>query len=140
MLEFIQLEKNKEALNKRIHEDERYKQLSEESAQAIKVLTHSDFTIHKEEGGTVDMCKALDDMKKEAREEALKEAAEDKKKALKSAAEDKENALKSAKNEDIKAAYKLAKIMDPDATEKTIIRNLAKVYHKTQKAIRSIVL
>ena len=64
------------------------------------------------------MCKALDDMRKEAREEGREEALSD----------------------SIRASYSIAKKMNPDATEECIIRNLAEVYHKTQKAIRSIVL
>ena len=65
VLEFIRLSGDKEKLDVLVHSDRRYRSLDRESANLINVVTRSKLTIDEQEE-EIDMCKAIDDMRKES--------------------------------------------------------------------------
>lgn len=64
--------KDKDRLRQAITADSRFAALEQRAGQVIKILTGSDFEIKKEEEETINMCKALEDLKEEGREEGQK--------------------------------------------------------------------
>lgn len=68
VLKYVKHSKSKEDLGRMVSEDARYRELGAESAALINVATSSRLAIHEREG-KVDMCKAIDDMRQESREE-----------------------------------------------------------------------
>lgn len=64
--------KDKDRLRQAITADSRFAALEQRAGQIIKILTGSDFEIKKEEE-TINMCKALEDLKEEGREEGREE-------------------------------------------------------------------
>lgn len=63
--------KDKDRLRQAITADSRFASLEQRAGQVIKILTGSDFEIKKEEE-TINMCKALEDLKEEGRIEGLR--------------------------------------------------------------------
>lgn len=70
ILKFIKNSKNKDKLIKIIKEDIGYKKISKEAFTIINEITNTEIKIENEEG-ELDMCKAIDDMKKQAKEEGI---------------------------------------------------------------------
>ena len=68
VLLFIKYSKDKDRLRQAIAADSRFASLEQRAGQVIKILTGSDFEIKKKEE-TINMCKALEDLKEEGREE-----------------------------------------------------------------------
>ena len=68
VLLFIKYSKDKDRLRQAITADSRFASLEQRAGQVIKILTGSDFEIKKEEE-TINMCKALEDLKEEGRVE-----------------------------------------------------------------------
>ena len=71
VLLFIKYSKDKDRLRQAITADSRFASLEQRAGQVIKILTGSDFEIKKEEE-TINMCKALEDLKEEGRIEGLR--------------------------------------------------------------------
>ena len=67
VLQYIKYSKDKEKLQEIIHKDDRFRCIDEDSANLIFVTTNSKFH-YETQGGQVDMCKAIDDMRNEAME------------------------------------------------------------------------
>ena len=63
--------KDKDRLRQAITADSRFASLEQRAGQVIKILTGSDFEIKKEDE-TINMCKALEDLKEEGRIEGLR--------------------------------------------------------------------
>ena len=72
LLEYIKNQKDKEKLDKIMHENDRFRSVDSETASLINTITGSrlKFDIREEK---VDMCKAIDDMRKESKEEGRSE-------------------------------------------------------------------
>ena len=72
LLEYIKNQKDKEKLDKIMHENDRFRSVDSETASLINTVTGSrlKFDIREEK---VDMCKAIDDMRKESKEEGRSE-------------------------------------------------------------------
>ena len=68
VLQFIKYSQNKEKLYKLIQEDDRFRNIDEDSANLINVTTSSVLN-YEVKGGQVDMCKAIDEMRQESRNE-----------------------------------------------------------------------
>ena len=71
VLQFIKYSEDKKTLDCILHKGDRFRRLDYDSANLINVITGSALTLKKEE--KVDMCKAIDDMRKETQEETLLE-------------------------------------------------------------------
>ena len=76
VLEYIRYSKDKEKLNSLIAGDVRFTNVDAETARLINVLTDSRLEIGPGEE-TVDMCKAIEDMRKEAMDEGRREGRRD---------------------------------------------------------------
>lgn len=68
VLQYIKYSKDKEKLLNITHEGERFRNIDEESAALINVITGSNLKF-KARGGKVDMCTAIDDMREESKAE-----------------------------------------------------------------------
>jgi hypothetical protein len=67
-LKYIKHSSSKEELGTMVHEDERFGSVDPETAEFLNVVTGSNLAI-RTEGGRVDMCKAIDDMRRDERRE-----------------------------------------------------------------------
>ena len=72
VLQYIKYSKDKEKLYQVTHEGNRFQELDEDSANLINAITGSKLKL-KVEGGKVNMCTAIDEMRKESRNEGIKE-------------------------------------------------------------------
>lgn len=70
VLLFIKHSKDKNRLRDMVTADPHFLSVDQKAGQVIKLLTGSDFEIREEEGA-INMCKALDDLKEEGRQEGL---------------------------------------------------------------------
>ena len=70
LLEYIKNQKDKEKLDEIIHENDRFRSVDAETASLINTITGSRLKYDTKEE-KVDMCKAIDDMRKESREEGI---------------------------------------------------------------------
>ena len=75
LLEYIKNQKDKDRLSDVVHGDDRFRSMDAETASLINTITGSRLTIDEQEE-KVDMCKAIDDMRKESREEGRMEGVE----------------------------------------------------------------
>ena len=66
VLQYIKYSKNKEKLYQVTHEEKRFSELDEDSANLINTVTGSDLKFEVKEG-RVNMCTAIDEMRKESR-------------------------------------------------------------------------
>ena len=65
LLKFIKYSKDKKRLEEVVAEDAAFKNISKRTADAINTITHSELKF-PEEKETVDMCKAIQDIRKDA--------------------------------------------------------------------------
>ena len=72
VLQYIKYSKDKKKLYEITHEGDRFRNIDEESANLINVTTGSELK-YEVKGGQVDMCTAIDEMRKEAREDGINE-------------------------------------------------------------------
>ena len=72
VLQYIKYSKDKEKLYRITHEGERFKDVEQESADLINVVTGSELK-YEVKGGRVNMCTAIDEMRKESRSEGRNE-------------------------------------------------------------------
>ena len=72
VLQYIKYSKDKEKLYQITHEGDRFRDIEKESADLINVVTRSELK-YEVKGGRVDMCTAIDEMRKESRNEGLNE-------------------------------------------------------------------
>ena len=70
LLEYIKNQKDKEKLDEIMHENDRFKSVDAETASLINAITGSRLKFDTREE-KIDMCKAIDDMRKESREEGI---------------------------------------------------------------------
>ena len=85
-----------------VHEDERFGSVDPETAEFLNVVTGSNLAI-RTEGGRVDMCKAIDDMRRDERREGrLEGRREGERKGL----------LKSLRSLTANTGWELAKAFD----------------------------
>ena len=70
LLEYIKNQKDKDKLSDVVHGDERFRSMDSETASLINTITGSRLTIDEQEE-KVDMCKAIDDMRRESIEEGI---------------------------------------------------------------------
>ena len=75
LLEYIKNQKDKEKLDKIMHENDRFRSVDSETASLINTITGSRLKYDTREE-KVDMCKAIDDMRKESKEEGRTEGIE----------------------------------------------------------------
>ena len=68
VLQYIKYSNDKEGLYRITHEGDRFRNIDEDSAYLINITTGSELTF-KVEGGMVDMCTAIDEMREESRKE-----------------------------------------------------------------------
>ena len=73
VLQYIKYSKDKEKLYKVTHEEKRFRNVDEDSANLINVVTGSGLKFEVKRG-QVDMCTAIDEMRKESRSEGFLEA------------------------------------------------------------------
>ncbi len=71
-LKYIKYSSDKEELGTMVHEDGRFGSVDAETAEFLNVVTGSNLAI-RTEGGRVDMCKAIEDMRKEAMDEGRRD-------------------------------------------------------------------
>ena len=86
LLEFIKYSKDKEALDSVIHKGDRYRSLDADVANLIKDVTGADVRLDVREG-KVDMCEAIEEMKRETAERVERETAERVKREMTESAE-----------------------------------------------------
>ena len=72
VLQYIKYSKDKEKLYQIIHEGDRFRNIDKESADLINVVTRSELE-YEVKGGRVDMCTAIDEMRKESKNEGVLE-------------------------------------------------------------------
>ena len=72
VLQYIKYSQDKEKLYQITHEGDRFRDIDKESADLINVVTRSELR-YEVKGGRVDMCTAIDEMRKESRDEGRKE-------------------------------------------------------------------
>ena len=72
LLEYIKNQKDKEQLDKIMHENDRFRSVDSETASLINTITGSRLKFDTREE-KIDMCKAIDDMRKESKEEGRTE-------------------------------------------------------------------
>ena len=72
VLQYIKYSKNKEKLYQVTHEEKRFSELDEDSANLINTVTGSGLKFEVKEG-RVNMCTAIDEMRKESRNEGKDE-------------------------------------------------------------------
>lgn len=70
VLKYCKFSKSKDELGKIVKEDKRFRSLDEESARLINVVTNSGLKLEAKEG-EVNMCEAIDEMRRDAREEGV---------------------------------------------------------------------
>ena len=70
LLEYIKNQKDKEKLDEIMHENDHFRSVDSETASLINTITGSRLKFGTREE-KVDMCKAIDDMRKESREEGI---------------------------------------------------------------------
>ena len=75
VFKYIKCSQDKILLQKLIHEDEQYQHLDRKATQVINVITDSKLPISEEEE-EINMCKAIDDIREEARQEEYKKRIE----------------------------------------------------------------
>ena len=73
VLKFIKYSKDKQSMQKLVDRDPKYKSLNREAARTISVCANVDFKIPEGEE-PIDMCKAIEDMKDDARKEGFAES------------------------------------------------------------------
>lgn len=71
-IKYMKYSEDKERLARMVKSDKRYRSLGAETAAFLNVVTGSNLKI-RQEGGKVDMCKAIDDMRAEERREGQRE-------------------------------------------------------------------
>lgn len=72
VLQYIKYSKDKEKLYQVTHEGTRFQKLDEDSANLINAITGSKLKFEVK-GGKVNMCTAIDEMRKESRNEGIRE-------------------------------------------------------------------
>ena len=72
VLHYIKYSKDKEKLYDLTHQGDRFRNVDPDSANLINVVTGSELKLEVKEG-QVDMCKAIDEMRKESRSEGRQE-------------------------------------------------------------------
>lgn len=65
-LKFIKYSNDNQKLDKVLHEDTTYTDVSWETAEVISIMTGTDIPLNQTEKGRVDVCKAIEDMRKNA--------------------------------------------------------------------------
>ena len=69
ILKYIKNSKDKDRLIKILEDDKGYKNISKEAILIISKITKTEIKI--DEDGEIDMCKAIDDLKKDAKKEGI---------------------------------------------------------------------
>jgi predicted transposase YdaD len=72
VLEYIRVSKDKEKLDQLLQKDPIYSKMERDSANLINTVTNSKLT-YMEEGNVIDMCKAIEDMRADAKAEGIEE-------------------------------------------------------------------
>ena len=72
VIEYIRVSRDKDKLDQLIQKDPRYSRMDRDSANLINAVTNSKLT-YPEEGDEIDMCKAIDDMRADAKAEGIEE-------------------------------------------------------------------
>ena len=72
VLEYIRVSRDKDKLDQLMKKDSRYSRMDRDSANLINAVTNSKLT-YPEEGDEIDMCKAIDDMRADAKAEGIEE-------------------------------------------------------------------
>ena len=75
VLEYVKYSRDRQALDKLVHEDGRFRNMSVDGAELLNLVTGSNLRLTEEEG-RVDMCKAIDDMRRESIEQGIEQGAE----------------------------------------------------------------
>ena len=75
LLEYIKNQKDKEKLDEIMHENDHFRSVDSETASLINTITGSRLKFDTREE-KIDMCKAIDDMRKESKEEGRTEGIE----------------------------------------------------------------
>ena len=118
VLEYIKWAEDRKKLDELVRRDDRYKRVEPESAELINAVTGSELQLMKQEE-KIDMCKAIEDMRKEAREEALREASkameEREKKVREEASKAMEEREKKAREEALREASKALEYIKNEA-------------------------
>ena len=73
VLQFIKYANDKENLNRIVHERDCFRSIDRESGNLINVVTGAGLSLKSKEDNTVDMCEAIEAMKRESREDTLLE-------------------------------------------------------------------
>ena len=71
VLQYIKYSNDKEKLNEVVHSVDRFRRMDPDSAGLINAVTGSNLKIVKNEEGKIDMCVAIDEMRKESRDEGM---------------------------------------------------------------------
>ena len=118
VFQFIKSSDDKNKLSKLLETDsEKYSSLHEDSIMLINEITGSKLKFETE-GGIVDVCEAIRQMREEAAEIATKKA----------------------RDEAIKIAFDLFREQHPEDSVSSINKGLAKAYKRSQKSIKALVL
>ena len=76
VLEYIRVSRDKEKLIQLLQKDPRYSRMERDSANLINIVTNSNLT-YPEEGDEINMCKAIEDMRAEAKAKGRAEGREE---------------------------------------------------------------
>jgi hypothetical protein len=105
-LKYIKHSSDKEELGTMVHEDERFGSVDPETAEFLNVVTGSNLAI-RTEGGRVDMCKAIDDMRRDERLEGRLEGRQEGRREG-----ERKGLLKSLRSLTANTGWELAKAFD----------------------------
>ena len=75
VLQYIKYSRNKEKLYQIIHESDRFREMDEDSANLLNVVTGSGLR-WESKGGKVDMCTAIEEMRRESMEQGMEQGME----------------------------------------------------------------
>ena len=76
VLEYIRVSRDKEKLEQLLQKDPRYSRMERDSANLINIVTNSNLT-YPEKGDEINMCKAIEDMRAEAKAKGRAEGREE---------------------------------------------------------------
>ena len=71
LLSYIKNQKDKQKLSEIVHENDRFRSVNPETASLINTITGSKLIIDEKKEGKVDMCQAIDDMRRDSIEEGI---------------------------------------------------------------------
>ena len=124
---FVQASQRKEDILALVESDATYKALDWEFVELINVVTHSEIVYDiREEGGKVDMCKALDDIRKDGIEEGRHLGVEE--------------GRRIKEIESIQKTYELMRETLTEKSDEDIISLIAKKFEKSIDSINAIIL